>query len=325
MKEIGTVLALVFNPKSDIDLFKLENIDKLEIHMRSQSSDDIERTLEIMKMIGEAAIDLRWLIVGGESFDHHPEFFETLETGFKNFGTSLKVFTLKNGCFENSLDHQDDIHGAYVNSVDTFFKSLSDNCPNLSRLNLGSAHQLRCVHTYNQSRDYEKLFSMAGFETVKELNVDFTVFDEGDGNANFNWFFGLISDCNNIETLSLNGLMFPFFGKSSGDMASIKEKFKNLKKCQISFQEGFEDYFEYISSGYAGTSWKQYAAELTIPQDELYMDTLAEDLDKTFAGRSTEFKFLIPSKRRKNKKTKKEAFFQILKMPFQNSVTTRLC
>ena len=107
-------------------------------------------------------------------------------------------------------------------------------------------------------------------------------------------------------------------------MASIKEKFKKLKKCQISFQEGFEDYFEYISSGYAGLSWKQYAAELTIPQDELYMDTLAEDLDKTFAGRSTEFKFLIPSKRRKNRKTKEEAFFQILKMPFQNSVTTRL-
>ena len=47
-------------------------------------------------------------------------------------------------------------------------------------------------------------------------------------------------------------------------------------------------------------------------------------LDKTFAGRSTEFKFLIPSKRRKNRKTKEEAFFQILKMPFQNSVTTRL-
>merc|ERR1712008_174959 len=110
-----------------------------------------------------------------------------------------------------------------------------------------------------------------------------------------------------------------FFGKLSGDMASIKEKFKNLKKCQISFQEGFEDYFEYICSGYAGLSWKQYAAELTIPQDELYRDTLAEDLDKTFAGRSTELKFLIPSKRRKNKKTKEKAFFQLLKMPFQNS------
>ena len=48
-------------------------------------------------------------------------------------------------------------------------------------------------------------------------------------------------------------------------MASIKEKFKNLKKCEISFQEGFEHYFEYIS--YAGLSWRQYAAELTIPQD----------------------------------------------------------
>ena len=61
-------------------------------------------------------------------------------------------------------------------------------------------------------------------------------------------------------------------------MASIKEKFKNLKKCQISFQEGFEPYFKNISSGYAGLSWRQYAAELTIPQDELYMDTLAENV-----------------------------------------------
>ena len=105
-------------------------------------------------------------------------------------------------------------------------------------------------------------------------------------------------------------------------MASIKEKFKNLKKCQISFQEGFEQYFEYIS--YAGVSWKQYAAELTIPQDELYIDTLAEDLDETFASGSTEFKVLIANKRRKKKNSKDEFVFQIIKMPFQNSVTTRI-
>ena len=81
MKNIGTVLALVFNPKSDIDLFKLEHIDKLEIHMRSQSLNNIERNLKIMDMIGKAAINLRSLIVGGKSF-YYPEFFET---GFKNF------------------------------------------------------------------------------------------------------------------------------------------------------------------------------------------------------------------------------------------------
>ena len=78
--------------------------------------------------------------------------------------------------------------------------------------------------------------------------------------------------------LSLNGLSFPFFGKSTGDMASIKEKFKKLKKCQISFQKDFGQYFEYtqvngwdkIPEGY-----KEYASEL------------AKDLDKTFADRST--------------------------------------
>lgn len=212
-----------------------------------------------MKIIGESAKSIRWLIVGGESL-HHPEFFET---GFNNFGKSLEVFTLKNDCFKNTFDFQDDmrVHD-YVNNLDKFFKSLNKHCPKLSILNLGSAHQLRCVHTNNQW-NYEKLFSMAGFEMVKELNVDFTFFLDPfePGSANFNWFFGLINDCNSIETLRLNGLTFPFFGKSSSDMASIKEKFKNLKKCQISFQEGFEPYFKNISSGYAGLSWRQYAAE----------------------------------------------------------------
>ena len=107
MKDIGTVLALAFNPKLDIDLFKFEHLDKLEIHMRcldepevdfslsSQNSDIIKRTLKAMKTIGEAAKIIRWLIVGGQSF-YYPEFFNT---GFKNFGTSLKVLTLKKWLF----------------------------------------------------------------------------------------------------------------------------------------------------------------------------------------------------------------------------------
>ena len=112
--------------------------------------------------------------------------------------------------------------------------------------------------------------------------------------------------------LSLNGLMFPFFGKSSGDMASMKEKFKNLKQCQMSFQEGFEHYFDARKySIFEYTDWeylscKEYAAEL------------AKDLDETFADRSTEFKVLIMSN------TEEEKGFQIIKMPFKNSVITRL-
>ena len=182
MKNIGTVLALVFNPKSDIDLFKLEHLDKLEIHMRhldwpeplisAQTSDKIKRTLKIMKVIGEAAKNIRWLIVGGKSF-YYPEIYNT---GFKNFGTSLKVFTLNDGCFD--VMNYNNVMTCDVVSVNTFFKSMSENCPNLSILNLGSAHQLRCVNTDNRLRDFEKLFSTAGFEMVKELNVDFTVFDE---------------------------------------------------------------------------------------------------------------------------------------------------
>ena len=322
MKNIGTVLALVFNPKSDIDLFKLEHIDKLEIHMRSQSSNDIERNLEIMEMIGKAAINLRSLIIGGKSF-YYPEFFET---GFKNFGTSLKVFTLTNDCFADSQHHQgipllhSYVHGAYVNSVNTFFKSLNENCPNLSSLNLGSAHQLRCLNTcfINSWRKYDhsKLFSMAGFKMVKELDVDFTFFHVGKGVAHFNWFFGLINDCNNIEKISLNGLMFPFTGTFAGTssyfdyfMASIKEKFKNLRKCQISFQEGFEQQYE-------KTYW-EYASQLA-----KYLDRYYIDLDETFAYRSIEFKVLIQANEYGNPEEGK--CFQIIKMPFQYSVISKL-
>jgi hypothetical protein len=112
MKDIGTVLALVFNPKFDINLFKLEHLDQLEIHMRhlnepdfdeymsTRNSDIIKQALEDMKMIGEAAKNIRWLIVSGKSF-YCPELFET---GFKNFDTSLKGFTLENGCFEYGQD-----------------------------------------------------------------------------------------------------------------------------------------------------------------------------------------------------------------------------
>ena len=117
MKDMGTVLALVFNPKSDIEFFKLENLDKLEIHMwclnlNDNDSDDIKRALKVMKMVGEAAKNVRWLISGGQSF-HYPEFFET---GFKHFGTSLKVFTLKSDSFEHFCRFTD-CDEDYVNSA----------------------------------------------------------------------------------------------------------------------------------------------------------------------------------------------------------------
>ena len=97
-KDIGTVLALVFNPKLDREFFKLEHLDTLEIHLRCvevSDSNDMKKYLEIMTMIGEAAKNIRCLIVGGRSFEC-PDFFET---GFKSFGPSLKVLTLKNDCF----------------------------------------------------------------------------------------------------------------------------------------------------------------------------------------------------------------------------------
>merc|ERR1712008_21559 len=105
--------------------------------------------------------------------------------------------------------------------------------------NLGSVFELGGCQS-NNNFQFEK-FSMAGFEMVKELNIDFTFHSEDEGGHGcFNWFFGLINDCNNIETLNLNGLNYPYFGEYSEDMDSIKHKFKNLKKCQISFHEKIE-------------------------------------------------------------------------------------
>ena len=300
MKRIGTVLGLIFNPKSDIDSFKLEHLYKLEIHMKSQYIDNIERTLKIMKMIGEAAINLWWLIVGGDSF-RYPEFFET---GFKNFGTSLKVFTLKDDCFEGHANDDND----YVDSVHMFFKSLNESCPNLSILNLGCVDELGGCES---NVEFERFF-MAGFENVKELNVDFfrfTSLEDEVGHVYFGWFFGLINDCNNIETLSLIDLMCPFFGESSygsKDMALITQKFKNLKKCLIVFNEEFERNLK--------SSCKEFAS------------ALAKNLDETFAARKTEFKVLIRASDIKDHdgNIKEEKSFQIIKMPFKNSIITRL-
>ena len=300
MKRIGTVLGLIFNPKSDIDSFKLEHLYKLEIHMKSQYMDNIERTLKIMKMIGEAAINLWWLIVGGDSF-RYPEFFET---GFKNFGTSLKVFTLKDDCFEGHANDDND----YVDSVHMFFKSLNESCPNLSILNLGCVDELGGCES---NVEFERFF-MAGFETVKELNVDFfrfTSLEDEVGHVYFGWSFGLINDCNNIETLSLIDLMVPFFGESSygrEDMALITQKFKNLKKCLIVFNEEFERNLK--------SSCKEFAS------------ALAKNLDETFAARKTEFKVLIRASDIKDHdgNIKEEKCFQIIKMPFENSVITTL-
>ena len=313
LEEIGKVFGLVFNPQLDIDFFKLEHMDELEIEMMSQGLDDIERNLKIMKMIGEEAKNIRSLIVGGESF-YDPQFFET---GFKNFGASLKVLTLQNGCFDHCYDNEfydfmitQDVNFPvnFINSVGTFFKSLMENCPNLIKLNLGGQGGF----------SYKNLFSMAGFEMVKELNVDFTDFRKCDSHfkgqwCHFRWFLGIINDCNNIETLRLNGPEIPS-ACLSGAMKAMKEKFKNLKKCEISFQETFEQFEEY----YGDVSWVK-SSYFGYTGVVLHTAEIVKDLDKTFADRSTEFKVLIIMAN-----TEEEKGFQIIKMPFQNCVITRL-
>ena len=225
----------------------------------------------------------------------------------------LKVLTLKYGCFDQCSDKVNNNYVNFINSVGTFFKLLKENCPNLSKLNLGTQFQSRSVDTI-----YKNLFSMAGLEMLKELNVDFTFFNGGDGNrdgkSNLEWFLGLINDCNNIETLSLNGLMFPYC--LSGDMKAMKEKFKNLKNCEISFEEGFEKYFEHNPWG--NSSYDGYTGVV------LHTAEIVKDLDETFADRKTEFKVLIPAYKYQDGYIEDVKCFQIIKMPFENSVITTL-
>ena len=61
-----------------------------------------------------------------------------------------------------------------------------------------------------------------------------------------------------LKKISLNGLIFTYAGTFGGTssyfnyfLVSIKEKFKSLKNCQISFQEGFEQHYENTYCEYA--------------------------------------------------------------------------
>ena len=82
-----------------------------------------------------------------------------------------------------------------------------------------------------------------------------------------------------------------------------------MRKCQISFQEGFEQQYE-------KTYW-EYASQLA-----KYLDRYYIDLDETFAYRSIEFKVLIQANEYGNPEEGK--CFQIIKMPFQYSVISKL-
>ena len=241
----------------------------------------------------------------------------------RNIGHPMKVLTLQNGCFDHC--HDDEFHDFmrtqdvnypdnFINSVGTFFKSLMENCPNLIKLNLGSQDWAGDVVHFS----FKNLFSMAGFEMVKELNVDFRGFKPRfkDGEIYFEWFLDLINDCNNIETLSLNGPEIPL-ACLSGAMKSMKEKFKNLKKCEISLQETFKQFEEYYYLVYGDESWvnPSYYGYTSVV---LHTAEIVKDLDEAFADRSTEFKVLIMAN------TEEEKGFQIIKMPFKNCVITRL-
>ena len=291
-KEIGTVLALVFNPKSDREIFKLEHVDKLEIHLSCLSeykSNDMKKYLEVMTMIGEAAKNIRCLIVGERSFEC-PSFFET---GFKSFGPSLKVLTLKNDSFYHCYEEELEEGGGYIDSVNLFFKSLLESCPNLNCLNLGSAFD---VGFSTDSSHQLLLLSMAGFKMVNELNNDFHKFC-------YEWFFDLLKDCTKIAKSCFDVIEYwpGRFSKDFDDFdaASVRVKIKNLKKCQISLR---------ILNVPLQIGCKEYTTEL------------AKDLDEEFADSSTEIKVFI----QEIEGTEDIKCFQIIKMPFKNSVITKL-
>ena len=90
-------------------------------------------------------------------------------------------------------------------------------------------------------------------------------------------------------------------------MDSIKHKFKNLKKCQISFHKEIERnlYLE----GWSSPGRKEYAY------------AMAKDLDETFDDRKTEIKVLIPAYKYQDGYIEDVKCFHL---PFENSVITTL-
>ena len=95
-----------------------------------------------------------------------------------------------------------------------------------------------------------------------------------------------------LKEISLNGLIFPYTDTLAVTssyfnyfLVSIKEKFKSLKNCQISFKEGFEQYCE--------NTYCDYASQLAKDLDCYYID-----LDEIFDYRSIEFKVLIQANER---------------------------
>ena len=90
-------------------------------------------------------------------------------------------------------------------------------------------------------------------------------------------------------------------------MDSIKHKFKNLKKCQISFDKEIERnlYLE----GWSSPGCKEYAY------------AMAKDLDETFDDRKTEIKVLIPAYKYQDGYIEDVKCFHL---PFENSVITTL-
>ena len=95
-----------------------------------------------------------------------------------------------------------------------------------------------------------------------------------------------------LKEISLNGLIFPYTDTLAVTssyfnyfLVSIKEKFKSLKNCQISFQEGLEQYCE--------NTYCDYASQLAKDLDRYFID-----LDETFDYRSIEFKVLTQLKER---------------------------
>jgi len=107
----------------------------------------------------------------------------------------------------------------------------------------------------------------------------------------------LSENCPNVWYLNLGatdlGLAMEHF-----NIGLIQKKIKKLKKCQISYVEENLQWFIWNCDS------KEYASEV------------AKALDETYANKPTEFKVHIRANDGK--------CFQIIKMPFQNSVVTRL-
>ena len=197
----GTVEKLSFNPKDDLKSFGVEHIFWMQISLRrtnmTQHSDFVYNTLSLIGQNARNLVNITILIHANISTD-----LDGLESGFglmfKGLNCSLQTVNLNN---MNIL--------AYGNTI---LNALSNNCPNLTNLNIYPNHDL---FPDSELPNLEKHFS-----NLEELIV-----------PKFKHIDCLVQSCDKLKDLCIERVSIVEL--KNCNVTEIVQRFKNLNKFQI--------------------------------------------------------------------------------------------